>query len=225
MAHRLTADADRPTELMCVIEQAASALRSGELIVVPTDTVYGLACDPTDEQAARRVYELKRRDPRKPLPVLVERSTDAAAVADIKTEGFDALAGRFWPGPLTIVLPIAGDIAQTVVAGGPSVGLRAPDHPVTLGLVEHFGPIAATSANFSGQTPARSVDDLDTEFTAGVSVIVDAGPCQLKEPSTVIDLTLPEPTVLREGPVTREQLEQALGCTVRSTDSASRKDQ
>jgi tRNA threonylcarbamoyl adenosine modification protein (Sua5/YciO/YrdC/YwlC family) len=137
------------------------------------------------------------------------------AVADIDIEGFAVLAEEFWPGALTIIVPAAGGIAETVVAGGPSVGVRAPDDLVTLQLLEHYGPIAATSANLSGDPPAETVDDLDTELVEGVSVIVDAGPCPLGRASTVIDLTLPEPTILREGPISREQLQDALGRPVR----------
>lgn len=182
------------------IESAIEALRRGEVVGMPTDTLYGLAVDPFREAAVEALSRLKGRGDDKPLAILVASIDQAMSLAEFTDHALD-LADQHWPGGLTLVLP---RLAQTPSwLGDPSrrtVGLRCPDHPVALKLLAGYGPLAVTSANFTGQPAAG--DDVEAEDLFGDSVEVYLrGSAPGGQASTIIDLTAPTPLILRKGPV------------------------
>ena len=182
------------------IAAAVAALRRGEIVGLPTDTVYGLAADPHREGAMASLYSLKGRSGAKAIPVLVASVAQAGTVAEL-TAIQEELALRHWPGALTLVLerrPVmpgwVGDPQRGTVA------VRMPDHPLAIELLEAAGPLAATSANAAGEPPA--LDDAAARSLFGDRVAVYLpGICPQGEGSTVVDLTVAPPRVLREGPV------------------------
>jgi L-threonylcarbamoyladenylate synthase len=189
---------------------AAAAARDGELIVFPTDTVYGIGTRPDDPAATARVFEAKRRPLDLELPVLVATVRAARAVAAFD-ERAKRLAAALWPGPLTLVLPRGADASGWDLGGDPAtVGVRAPHHPMALALLAETGPLAVTSANLSGRPPAESCDQLHALFGNYVSVYL----CQ-EDPldgvaSTVLDLAHGPATIIREGSLPRDELIQLL---------------
>jgi L-threonylcarbamoyladenylate synthase len=190
--------------------EAAAAARRGELIVFPTDTVYGLGTRPDEPAATARVFDAKRRPRDLELPVLVATLETALGVA-VFDERAERLAEVFWPGPLTLVLPRGADAARWDLGGDPAtIGVRAPRHPLALALLDASGPLAVTSANRSGEPPARTCDELHSLFGALVSVYL----CQ-EDPlegsaSTVVDLAHGTPRLLRRGALPRDALAEHL---------------
>lgn len=198
------------TSLTGPLGDAAAAARRGELIVFPTDTVYGIGTRPDDPAATARLFEAKRRPRDLELPVLVATLAAARAVAAFD-ERAERLAAALWPGPLTLVLPRSADAAGWDLGGDPAtVGVRAPRHPLALALLADTGPLAVTSANLSGRPPAETCDELQALFGDLVEVFL----CQ-EVPldgvaSTVLDLAHGPATIVREGSLTREALIELL---------------
>ena len=181
-------------------DAAAAALR-GELIVFPTDTVYGLGTRPDDPSATARVFEAKERPRDLELPVLVATVESARRVAVFDGRA-DHLAAGCWPGPLTIVLPRGADAAAWDLGGDPAtVGVRAPRHPLALAILAETGPLAVTSANRSGHPPAETCDELHALFGEVVAVYLCQGDRLEGVASTVVDLAHGPATILREGSV------------------------
>lgn len=200
------------------IAEAVEALRRGELVVVPTETVYGLACDGLSPWAIHKVYEVKGRPEAHPLILHVTGIEWFArlTLADEPTRRTaEKLAGAFWPGPLTLVLPKAEVVPEEATGGLSTVAIRSPNQATTLVLLEAFGgPLAAPSANrFTRLSPTR-VEDLDPEIRAAAAMVLDAGPCAIGIESTVLDL-VDEPTILRPGAISAEQLASVLGAMPR----------
>jgi L-threonylcarbamoyladenylate synthase len=197
------------------IEEAATSLRAGELVGLPTETVYGLAADALDPAAVGRIFSAKGRPRNHPLIVHVADlamaegwvSPGILARADVQ-----ALAGAFWPGPLTLVLP-RGPLAHDAVTGGlATVGLRVPAHPQALAVLRAFGsPLAAPSANRYGHVSPTAAAHVAADLGGAIAGVVDGGPCEVGIESTILDLTREPPEVLRHGGVPREALEAALG--------------
>jgi len=195
-----------------VISLAVELLRRGGLVAFPTETVYGLGADATNPTAVRRIFAAKSRPGTNPLIVHVADASIARRYARTWPKAADELARRFWPGPLTLVLPKAESIVPETTAGRDSVGLRSPDHPLALQLLREFdGPIAAPSANRSNRVSPTTAEHVRRELGGAVDIILDGGPCRVGIESTVLDLTGKMPVILRPGSVTRAQLEQAIG--------------
>ena len=191
------------------LREAAAAVREGALIAFPTDTVYGLGTSGLLPQAARRIFELKGRDSRKALPILVH-SSDAARRWVEWTPAAQALAESFWPGPLTLVLRAAPAARPLCSTGAETVAVRVPAHPAALALLEASGaPWASSSANLSGSPALTEGADVVEAFSGKIEWIVDAGPTGGTE-STVVDLSGGEVRVLREGSVPRAQVLDAV---------------
>lgn len=194
---------------------AIARLRSGGLVAFPTETVYGLGADALDEACVQRVYSVKGRPARNPLIVHVSEVAMARTVTASWPVAADQLAARFWPGPLSIVLPKAAHVPASVTANGPYVAVRCPDHPLALQLIRRFGkPIVGPSANASGgvsPTTARHVLD---SFTPDQVLVLDGGPCEKGIESTVISLGTAVPTVLRPGLISPDELSEVLGVQV-----------
>jgi L-threonylcarbamoyladenylate synthase len=190
------------------IMTAAQTVKKGGLVVYPTETVYGLGCDPLNVQAVNRILEVKG-DRNKPLPVLAASIVDAEKVAFVSQSG-KKLAAQFWPGPLTMVFPKKLALPDVVTFGGDSVGLRIPDNIVALQLLGLCGGLlVGSSANRSGEEPPRSVQELSEELKT-VDIVLDGGRTVQGTPSTVVDLTQETPRILREGPVSLKAISDAL---------------
>lgn len=186
------------------VAAAAEALRDGDIIAVPTDTVYGLAADPWHSGASDRLFLVKGRPRNVELPVFVSGLEQALDLTTSVTPGGKRLMQAFWPGPLTIVLPRRPELNADLGEDDATIGLRCPDHPVPLALCREYGPYATTSANRHGRPPvttaARIVDELP-----GVQLVLDAGACD-GEPSTVVDATGETPRLLRAGRLEWEEI-------------------
>ena len=190
------------------IEQAAALLRQGEVAGVPTDTIYGLAANPFDTAAIARVYEAKGRDDGKPLSLMVGGVAQAEALAGAPLPPlFYRLAEKFWPGPLTLIIPAGAHLPSRLTAGGNTVALRQPLCPIVLALIEAAGfPITATSANRSGAADCRSAEEVRQQLEGRIPNIIDGGPSPRALPSTLLDLTSPTPRILRPGAIPEAEL-------------------
>jgi len=198
-----------------VIAEAAAVLRKGGLVAFPTETVYGLGAAARNPAAVRRIFAAKGRPADHPVIVHLPSAEDLPRWASEIPEAARALAARFWPGPLTIILPRAGDVPDEVTGGQPTVGLRVPDHPVALALLRALGDgIAAPSANRFGRVSPTTAAHVREELGLAVDMILDGGPCAVGVESTIVDLSGERPALLRPGGVTREALEAALGVPV-----------
>jgi tRNA threonylcarbamoyl adenosine modification protein (Sua5/YciO/YrdC/YwlC family) len=188
-------------EVAMDVSAAARAIKRGELVGVPTDTVYGLAADPYDEAALEKLYSLKGREDNKPIAILVASLEQGLLLGAMSDRALD-LADKYWPGPVTLVVPRLdtapqwlGDLSKR------TIGLRCPDHPVALELLEMTGPLAVTSANLSSDDPTQSAAEARATFGEEVLTYLE-GPAGGGAPSTLVDLTHPAETVLRRGPIT-----------------------
>lgn len=199
------------------IGDAAALLRGGGLVAVPTETVYGLACNGLDAAAVERLYEIKGRPAVKPLSLMVPGEAAIDRCCRNVPEAARELAKKFWPGPLTLVLPANGTVPTIVRAGGDTVGLRCPDHPLTLRLLREAGvPFAAPSANPSGEQSPKTADEVLAYFNGRIEAVIDGGPCGIGTESTIVSLAETPYRILREGALPAEEIADALvdGMTV-----------
>ncbi len=204
------------------VRRAAELLRSGRVVAFPTETVYGLGADATSASAVREVFRLKGRPAGNPLIVHGPSVEAARRWCRNWPRQAQMLADRFWPGPLTLVLPAAKGIAPEVLAGGTTVGVRIPAHPVALELLGLCGfPVAAPSANRSNRLSPTTAGAVAELLGAGVAAILDGGACEVGIESTVLDLSGTAPAILRPGAVSREELSAALGERVRLLGEAA----
>ncbi len=188
---------------------AAQAIRAGSLIVLPTDTVYGVGCA-LDAQAIDRLYAAKNRLPEKAVPVLLADMEAVEWVASVFPPAARRLAERFWPGPLTLALPKRDDLPANL-SQLPTVGVRVPDHARTRAIIAAVGGVlAVTSANISDQKPACSIHEAIEYLSDSVALYLDGGPCPGGVPSTVVGFDGDQPVVLRAGPIEEEALRQIL---------------
>ena len=183
-----------------VVADTVRALGAGQVVAIPTDTVYGLAVDPFRTGAADRLFALKRRPRHVDLPVLVTGDEQAMSLVHAVPPVAGRLMARFWPGALTLVLPRRPGLGADLGTDEATIGLRCPAHPVPLALCEAAGPLATTSANLHGQPTLTTAADVAATFGGAVPLVLDAGPCR-GAPSTVVDCTGQEPKLLREGRV------------------------
>lgn len=183
------------------ISAAAMAVHRGELIVIPTDTVYGLAADAFDPESVQNLLDAKGRGRQMPPPVLVSAVTTLNALATDVPDFARTLVEAFWPGPLTIVCRQQPSLQWDLGDTKGTVAIRMPDHAMTLSLLERTGPLAVSSANLTGQPAARTADDAERMLGEAVSVIVDDGMSSGGEASTIVDATGDRPTMLRLGAI------------------------
>ena len=192
------------------LEEAAVALEQGAVIGVPTDTVYGLVCLYNDAAAIDRLFAAKERPSQKALPVLLGDAEQASAVVrSARHTAAQALIERYWPGPLTLVLPARSHLPPALTAGGDTVGVRLPAHPFLRALARRVGPLASSSANRSGEPPCATPAAVLAQLDGRIPLLIDAGPAPLAQSSTVLDLSAPQPVLLREGPVGPQELAAA----------------
>lgn len=190
-----------PADDPLAIREALAVLARGGLVAFPTDTVYGIGAPAFDPNGVERIYHAKGREASKPLPILIADTAMAGQVAEPLAPHVLRLAEAFWPGPLTLVVRKLSAVPESV-SRGVTIGLRVPDHPVALQLLTAAGPLAATSANPSGQPDPRTAKDVAAGLGDRVDLILDGGAAPGGRASTVVDCTADPPGLLREGPVT-----------------------
>ena len=190
---------------------AAEIIKNGGLVAVPTETVYGLAGSGLNEHAVGMIYEVKGRPAIKPLSLMVHGSEAMDALCLEVPDQARTLAAHFWPGPLTIVLKAKPEIPSIVLAGGSTVGLRCPDHPLTLELLRGCGlPLAAPSANPSGEESPKDAGKVLEYFDGKIDAVIDGGRCGLGRESTIIDMSKTPYRILRQGALPAEDIADAL---------------
>jgi len=194
------------------VRRAAAALREGELVVLPTETVYGLAANALDAGAVARIFEAKGRPAHNPIIVHVTGLEMARRCASLWPDDAQKLGAAFWPGPLTLVVPSAKDIPAIVTAGGPTVGIRWPSHPFIQAVIRACGfPLAAPSANRSGEISPTTAAHAQSSLGGAVSVIVDGGQCHFGIESTVVDVIERPARLLRPGMIQAGAVAAVLG--------------
>lgn len=181
-----------------VLDSVVAAIAAGEVAVIPTDTVYGLACDPANAAAVERIYTIKERPAGLELTLLAASLADVDAAVDLN-ETARGLATRFWPGPLSIVAPV-GARRLAIPRSGTTLSTRVPNHPLLLALLRRTGPLATTSANRHGAPAATDADGARAALGTAVAIVLDGGPAAGLA-STIIDCSRTPPEVLREGPI------------------------
>lgn len=210
MSHIQPVDPLHPSP--AILARAASLLQRGQLVAFPTETVYGLGANALDPVAVQRIYEAKGRPEYNPLIVHVADAASAQRLVTVWPDAAERLVARWWPGPLTIVLPKAMGIPSEVTAGLGTVALRVPAHPVALALLRACGfPLAAPSANRSGQISPTSAEHVASGLGDRVPMILDGGRTSVGIESTVVDLSGARPVLLRPGMISRTAIEEVIG--------------
>jgi L-threonylcarbamoyladenylate synthase len=190
---------------------ALAALRAGQLVAFPTDTVYGVGCDLWQPAAIERIYWAKLRPRHLAIPVLVSAPGDVQQVAADLPMGFFALVEHFWPGGLTIIVPRRANVPELLCAGGNTIAVRMPDHPVALRIIAALGgALAVTSANLSGRPAPSIAAEVLADLNTRVAVLLDGGPCPGGVASSIVDLVTDPPVLLRQGELSLEVLRQVL---------------
>lgn len=192
------------------VSRCASIVKEGGVVVFPTDTIYGIGCDPFNDQAVGRIFAIKGRDEKKPLPVLAYSVKDAEKIVSLGITG-RALAEKYWPGALTIVAPIVDlKISRRVTAGGRSLAVRVPANECVLSLLRRCRYIVGTSANQSGGRPLKSSQEVLDSSLDGYDALLDGGPVEKGVESTIVDVT-GKPKVLREGAIKSKEVMELIG--------------
>ena len=195
------------------LREAAGLLQAGETVAFPTDTVYGLGAHALDADAVQKIYEAKGRPPDKPLIILIHDRAQLDAVALDIPETAEKLMQAFWPGPLTLVFQKQpGIVPDYVTRGLDTVAVRMPNHPAALALLKLADvPVAAPSANLSGNPSPISAAQVEQELSGRIAAVLDGGICEVGVASTILDVSRDVPVILRKGSVTQEELEQITG--------------
>jgi L-threonylcarbamoyladenylate synthase len=194
------------------VRRAAELLRAGEVVALPTETVYGLAANALDENAVANIFQIKGRPANNPIIVHVAGNEMAKDCAQSWPKMADELSQSFWPGPLTLVLPRANGIPNIVTGGGATVGVRWPGHPFIQAVIRECGfPLAAPSANLSNRISPTNAEHVRTQLAGKIPLIVDGGQSQVGIESTVLDLTVSPPRILRPGMIHAESLAAVCG--------------
>lgn len=193
------------------VKLARRLLREGELVAFPTDTVYGLGANAFERYAVRQIFAVKERPPDKALPVFIYQLDDLNQVARRVPNRAWSLLQQFWPGDLTVVLPRSPGLPEEVTSGQPTVAVRIPNHMLCLDLVMQVGrPLAVTSANLSGRPAPTTAEAVAEQLGDRIPLILDGGPSQIELPSSIIDLSVNPPRLLRQGRLTLEMLREYL---------------
>jgi len=193
---------------------AVRLLRTGKVIAIPTDTVYGAAANGFDERAIDELFVVKARPRDKAIPYLLADGADLNRVARDNPRNARLLAEKFWPGALTLVVPAAQRVPRVLIGGGDSIAVRVPNHPVTRSLIDSLGaPLAATSANLSGARDPATAQEVMAQLGGRIPLILDGGATPGNVPSTVVDVTTDPPTVRRVGVISVKEIERVLGAS------------
>lgn len=193
------------------IQLARHLLREGELVAFPTDTVYGVGANAFERFAVRQIFAIKKRPPDKAIPIFIAQIDDLSQVARCVPNRAWLLLQKFWPGALTVVLPKNPKLPDDVTAGQDSVAVRLPDHPTCLELVTRLGrPLAVTSANLSGRPTPTTAQGVAEQLGDELPLVLDGGPSPTATPSTIIDLSVTPPRLLRQGELSLTGLREFL---------------
>jgi L-threonylcarbamoyladenylate synthase len=204
-----------PDRTEAAVKRAVKLLADGAIVAIPTETVYGLAADALDSDSVERIFAAKGRPATNPLIVHVADAAMARSLAAFWPPAAERITARLWPGPVTVIVPRGPRIPDVVTAGGQTVAVRCPEHPLTRRLIAMLGrPLAAPSANRSTQLSPTTAGHVLDGLGNRIDLILDGGPCGRGIESTVIDCTTDPPRILRPGPIGRSELEEALGGTV-----------
>ena len=204
-----------PLDVQQQVERGISILKQGGLVAFPTDTVYGLGASANISQAVVQVYRVKERPWNRALPLLLADTAQISEVAEPVPQIAWLLARSFLPGALTLVLHRSNSVPDTITAGGGTVAVRIPAHPIPVALTQGLGePVVGTSANLSGRPSPLTADEVYSQFGNKIDLIIDGGRCPGGKESTIIDVTGETPVVLREGALSREELEKVCGSIV-----------
>lgn len=209
MTQSLLISALTPESIPTAVEQAVQVLGKGGLVAFPTDTVYGLAAYAFDSQGINALYQVKERETNKAIAILLANLADLEQVTINLPAHAYQLVDRFWPGPLTLVVPRHPDLPENI-SPSPTIGVRMPDHPLALALLRASGPLAVTSANLSGYPSTTNAGQVQQQLGGRVDLIIDGGETTGGTPSTVVDCTRAELAVLRAGPISKAELDQVL---------------
>ena len=191
-----------------LIQAAAERLRQGGLVAFPTDTLYALGADPFNSQAVQRVFRAKHRPPNMGLPLLLSDADMLGQAASAVPPLAVALASRYWPGSLTMILPKAAAVSDSVTGGQGTVAVRVPNHPLAQSLIAALGrPVTGTSANVTGGPDPDTPDQVREQLGVSCDMVLDDGACAVGVSSTIVDLSGPRPTLVRAGAVPWEEIE------------------
>jgi len=193
------------------IYKCASVVSSGGIVVYPTDTIYGIGCDPYNDVSVQKIFKIKARNKKKPLPILAGRLEDVEKIVSLGKIG-RVLARMYWPGPLTIVSPLKdNNISAQLTAGKRSIGVRIPNNKCILQLLKHCRYLAGTSANISGENPLKSASEVMSSSLHHFDALLDGGTVDKGIESTIVDIIDPlAPKIIREGAIKSEQLRKVL---------------
>ena len=195
------------------IEKGIFILKQGGLVAFPTDTVYGLGACAYNQQAVERVYRVKKRPQNIALPLLLAHTSQIDEVAEFVPQVAWLLAKSFLPGALTLILYKSKSVPDIITAGGITVAIRVSPHPIPIALVEGLGaPIVGTSANLSGKPSSVVAEDVYSQFGDNIDLVIDGGRCLGGRESTIVDVSGGKPVILREGAISREEIEQVCRC-------------
>lgn len=214
-----TFDCTQPEQRSRAITSAAAAVKNGGLVVLPTDTVYGVGADAFNGAAVSALLAAKGRGRDMPVPVLVGSWHTIDGLAMSVSTSMRNLVRAFWPGALSLVVRQAPSVQWDLGDARGTVMLRMPLHPVAIELLREVGPMAVSSANISGRPPAVNVGDARQQLGDLVDVYLDGGPAAQQAASTILDLTSPEPRILRSGPVSAERIAEVLGVDAESLNA------
>lgn len=194
------------------LDDAVQLLRAGYAIAFPTDTVYGVGADGFNERAIEQLFVVKERERGKAIPYLLADASDLVHVVQEMPRAAQLLAEKFWPGGLTLVVPASPRVPKILIAGGDTVAVRVPNHPITRTLIAKMGvPLATTSANISGGPDPANAQEVLAQLNGRIPLVLDGGATRDNVPSTVVDVTSDPPKVLRVGVIAREEIERVLG--------------
>lgn len=191
------------------IKQAVSLVNSGGMIAFPTDTVYGIGVSAFQAQAIERIFQVKERSSLKAIPILIADIETAKQITPPFAPIVKSLAERFWPGPLTLIVPLLPSLPENL-SPIPTIGIRVPDLQFTRALLRETGPLAATSANVSGEPSALTAEEVDSQLGGKLELILDGGRSPGEMASTVLDCTGDRPQIVREGPLAWEDIQALL---------------
>lgn len=187
------------------IHQAADLVKSGAMIAFPTDTVYGIGVSAFNSVAIDQIYQVKGRSQLKAIPILIGSPKELDRITLPRSGTVQMIIDNFWPGALTLVLPLLPELPENL-SPTPTIGLRVPDHELTRKLLESTGPLAATSANLSGQPSALTANEVLQQLEGRIDLVLDGGSAPGGQASTVVDCTGEEIKILREGPIKRAEI-------------------